>query len=73
MMNYFFKQVLRSKLKDLPKDQQDKIFSAIEKDPDFFKELAIKIQEKIKSGKDQQSAVMEILMENKEKFQSLLS
>lgn len=66
------KAMLRRQMKDLPKDQQDKIITAFEKDPEFFKKIAEEIQAKIKSGKDQQTAAMEVMMANQHKLSQLM-
>jgi mRNA-degrading endonuclease RelE of RelBE toxin-antitoxin system len=71
-MNFFLKQMMKKQLKQLPKDQQEKIMAAFEKDPEFFKNLATDIQAKIKEGKDQQTAAMEVMMSHQEKLADLL-
>lgn len=71
-MNFLMKAMLRRQMKNIPADQQDKIIAAFEKDPDFFKKIAEEIQEKVKSGKDQQSAAMEVMMANQSKLAELM-
>ena len=66
------KTMLKKQLKQLPEDQQEKVLSAFEKNPDFFKEMAEKIHAKVKEGKDQQSAAMEVMMENQGELGELL-
>ncbi len=64
LQNFLFKSLLKSKLKDVPAEQQEKIFSAIEKNPDLFTTIAKKIEEKVKSGQSQQEAAMSVMMEH---------
>jgi len=71
-MNFLMKQMMKKQLKNVPEDQQEKLMAAIEKDPEFFKVLAEQIQEKMKEGKDQQSAAMEVMMANQAKLAELL-
>jgi len=66
------KQVLKSKLKDLPKDQQEKILRALEENPELFQKIALEIQEKMKNGKDQMSAVMEVIQDHQEELKGIL-
>ena len=59
--SFFLKKMLASKLKDVPAAEQDKFFAALEKNPDLFKTIALEVQEKVKQGKDQVSATMEVM------------
>lgn len=73
MFNKLMKKMLASQMKNLPKEQQEAILSAFEKDPDFFKQMAAEIKKEIKSGKDQQTASMLVMMKHKDKFRKLMS
>jgi uncharacterized protein YneF (UPF0154 family) len=70
--DFFFKQLLKSKMKDIPPAEQEKILSVLEKNPDFFKNIAEKVQSKMKNGKDQTAAMMETISEHKEELQKVL-
>jgi hypothetical protein len=70
--NFFLKQLLKSKMKDVPASEQEKIFAMLEKNPEFFTKVAEEVQTKIKSGKDQQSAVMEVLTAHKDELQKIM-
>ncbi len=70
--NFFMKQLLKSKMKDIPESEQEKILALLEKNPEFFTKLAEKVQSKVKNGQDQTSAVMEAINENKEELQKML-
>jgi hypothetical protein len=70
--NILMKQMIKSQMKGVPQEQQDKIISAIEKNPTFFEDIAKKIQQKMKEGKDQTSASMEVMRENQEELRKLM-
>ncbi|MCX6717710.1 MAG: hypothetical protein NTU76_03485 [Candidatus Taylorbacteria bacterium] len=70
--NILMKQMIKSQMKGIPQEQQDKIISAIEKNPHFFEDIASKIQQKIKEGKDQTSASMEVMRENQEELRKIM-
>ena len=53
------RQMLAKQLKNVPKEQQDKLIEAITKNPDLFKKIAESAQKKMKAGKSQMDAVME--------------
>ncbi|MFA6554514.1 MAG: hypothetical protein WCS89_03320 [Candidatus Paceibacterota bacterium] len=71
IQNFLFKQLLKSKMKDVPQAEQDKIFELLEKNPDFFKKIAEEVQSKVKNGKDQTTAVMETVEKHKEELQKV--
>jgi hypothetical protein len=73
MLNFFAKKMMESQLKNLPKDQQEKIMTAFQKDPEFFKNLADEIKKEVKSGKSQQVASMNVMMKHKDKLRDLMS
>jgi hypothetical protein len=66
------KKMMASKLKDVPQDQQDKIFKAIETNPDLFKKIAEEVQEKMKQGKDQMAASMEVMQKYQEDLKKVM-
>lgn len=72
-MNFFMKSLIKSKLKGLPEDQIEKLISAIEKNPDFFKNIAKLVEEKTKKGMNQQDAIAEVLKDNQEDFKAVLN
>ncbi|MDD4989256.1 MAG: hypothetical protein PHV42_02420 [Candidatus Pacebacteria bacterium] len=61
LKEFLMKKMLQSKLKDVPQAEQDKILKMIEKNPELFQKIALEVQEKIKEGKDQMSATMEVM------------
>lgn len=62
------KKMLKKQLDGVPEEEQEKMFSMIEKNPELFQKMSIEIQEKIKEGKDQMTATIEVT----QKYQSEL-
>jgi hypothetical protein len=62
-MNFIFKSLIRKQFKGVPDDQIDMIISAIEKNPEFFKNLGEKIKIKMEAGVSQQDAAMQVMQE----------
>jgi 2-phosphoglycerate kinase len=58
--NFLMKKMLASKMKGVPQEEQDKLFTMIEKNPELFQKIALEVQEEMKKGKDQMAATMEI-------------
>ena len=70
--NFLMKQMLKKQMKDVPEAEQKKVFEAIEKNPDFFMNIAKEIEEKMKTGKDQQAAAIEVMMSHQEKLREIM-
>lgn len=70
--NFLMKQMLKKQMKGVPEAEQEKIFTMIEKNPDFFQKIATDIQEKMKNGKGQMEATMEVMKANEEKMKEVM-
>lgn len=65
---FFLKKMVQSQLKNMPKEQQEIVTRLLEKNPDLFMKIAKETQDKVKGGKDQMLAMMEV----SKKYQSEL-
>jgi hypothetical protein len=72
LKGFLMKQLLKSKMKDVPQEQQDKIFNMIEKNPGLFEKIAKEAQEKMKGGKDQMTAMMEVMKANEDELKKIM-
>jgi len=71
--NFLLKAMLKKQMKGVPPEQQEKILSMIEKNPDFFMKIAEKVQEKTKGGMGQQEAMMLVMKEHEEELKGVMS
>jgi hypothetical protein len=72
LKTFFLKKLLKSKMQGVPEDQQDKIIEAIEKNPKLFENIALEVQEKMKQGKDQMTATMEVMQKYQEDLKKVM-
>jgi hypothetical protein len=72
MKTFLMKKMMASKLQGVPQAEQDKLFAMIEKNPEFFQKVALDVQEEMKKGKDQTTAMMEVLKRNEDKLKGML-
>ena len=70
--NFLLKTMLKRQLKNVPEEQQEQIFSMIEKNPDFFMKIAQEAQEKIKGGMAQQDAMMAVMKDYQEELKAVM-
>ena len=66
------KKMLQSQLKGMPEAEQNRIVQAVEKNPKLFSDIANEVQEKMKTGLDQQTATMNVIMKYQKELQDVL-
>ena len=71
--DFFVKKMMQSQLKNLPKDQQELITKAIEKNPNLFKKIAEETDAEIKKGKNQMYAAFEVMKKYQKELQETIS
>lgn len=71
--NFFMKMMMQRQLKNLPKDVQERMMAAVEKNPEFFKKILEEIAQKVKSGQSQMAATQQVMMAHKAELQQMLS
>jgi hypothetical protein len=69
MINFVMKQMVKRQIKDMPKDQQDMIMNLIDENPELLKTISVEIKAKVKKGIDQQTAMMQVMMDHKDELQ----
>jgi hypothetical protein len=73
LKSFLMRKLLKSKMKDVPADQQEKILTAIEKDPALFQKIAQEMQEKMKGGMDQMAAAQIVMQKYQADLQKLMN
>ncbi len=72
MKSFLMKKMLKSKLKHLPQDQQDKIIAAIEKNPQLFEKMAKEIKQLTKEGQNETAASMQVMRKYQAELRDLM-
>jgi phospholipid N-methyltransferase len=73
MLNFFTKALIKRQMKGVPEAELNKIFEMIEKNPDFFKQMAESIQAKMKTGMSQEDAAKAVMAEGGDDFKKVMS
>lgn len=62
VQDFFVRQMLKAKLKDVPADQREQILSLVSKDPELFKKIGEEVDRRVKKGgESQMKATMEVM------------
>ena len=69
---FLLKKMIKSQLKGVPDAEVDRIIMLVEKNPELFKKIGDEIQAKIKSGRSQAAASMEVMRAHQAELQKVL-
>ncbi len=72
LKTFLMKHAIKSQMKGVPKEQQDMMMGAIEKDPQFFENIAKEIEQKVKEGKSKTAASMEVMRKHQDELRKLM-
>jgi mRNA-degrading endonuclease RelE of RelBE toxin-antitoxin system len=70
--DFFMKKMLEKQMKDLPKDQQEKMIKLITENPEFFQKISNEIKQEMNSGKDQMAATMGVMRKHQAELQKIM-
>ena len=70
--NFVMKQAIKSQMKGVPQAQQDMMLAAIDKNPEFFENIAKEIEQKVKEGKSKTAASMEVMRKHQDELRKLM-
>ena len=73
LQDMLLRKMLQSKMAGVPKEEQDRIFDIIQKHPDLFQKIGLEVQSAMKSGKDQNAAVMDVIAKYKDDLEKIKS
>ena len=69
---FLLKQVIKRQLKGVPEAEVDRIIALVEKNPELFKKIGDEIQAKVKAGRSQTAASMEVMRAHQSELQKVL-
>lgn len=69
---FLLKQMIKRQMKGVPEAEVDRIIALVEKNPEFFKKIGDEIQAKIKGGRSQMAATMEVMRAHQAEMQKIL-
>lgn len=69
--DFFLRQALKVKMKDVPEAQRNELMSLMEQNPDFFKKIGDEVKKRVKAGQSEMAATMIVMREHQAEFQKL--
>ena len=71
--DFFLKQALKHKMKDVPEAQRDMLMGAMERNPEFFKKIGDEIKALTKHGQSEMAATMVVMRKHQAEMQKIMS
>lgn len=71
--DFFLKQALKHKMKDVPEAQRDMLLGAMDRHPEFFKKIGDEVQRKVKGGMSEMAATMVVMREHQSELQKIMT
>ncbi len=69
---FLMKHMIKRQLKGMPEAEIDRIVEIVGKHPEIFKKIGDQIKAKVKAGRSQQAATMEVMRANQGELQKIL-
>lgn len=70
--DFFLRQAMKAKMKDMPEAERERILALMEKNPEFFKKIGDEVQKKMKTGQSEMAATMVVMREHQAELQKLM-
>ncbi len=71
--DFITEKLVRSKMKNLPKNQQDMFIKLIQKNPELFKKIGDEVKVLKKSGVSEMTATMQVMRKYQAEIQKLMA
>ena len=71
--DFFLKQALKYKMKDVPEAQRDMLMGAMDKHPEFFQKIGEEVKKLTKQGQSEMAATMIVMRKHQAELQKIMS
>ena len=72
LKSFITEKLIRSKMKHLPKNQQDMFIKLIQENPELFKKIGDETKALTKNGMSEMSATMQVMRQHQAEIQKLM-
>jgi hypothetical protein len=70
--DFFLKQALKHKMKNVPEAERDLLMGAMEAHPDFFKKIGEEVKALTKQGLSETAATMQVMRKHQSEMQKIM-
>ena len=66
------RKMIKSQMKGVPEAEQEKMIKLVTENPELFQKIGLEVQAKMKEGKDQMAATMEVMQAHQDELKKLM-
>ncbi|MEK7148054.1 MAG: hypothetical protein AAB758_02040 [Patescibacteria group bacterium] len=70
--DFFLKQALKYKMKDVPEAQRDMLIGVMDKHPEFFQKIGEEVKKLTKQGQSEMAATMIVMRKHQAELQKIM-
>ena len=70
--DFFLKQALKYKMKNVPEAQRERLLGAMDKHPEFFKKIGEEVKTLTKMGQSETAATMIVMRKHQAELQKIM-
>ncbi len=70
--DFFLRQALKHKMKDVPEAEREMLMAAMERNPDFFKKVGDEVKALTKAGQSEMAATMVVMRKHQAELQRIM-
>ncbi len=70
--NILMGKMIKSQMKGVPEADQKKMIKIVTENPELFQKIGTEVQAKMKEGKDQMAATMEVMQSHQDELKNIL-
>ena len=66
------RKMIKSQMKGVPEAEQDRMIKLVTENPELFQKIGLEVQSKMKGGKDQMTATMEVMQAHQDELKKIM-
>lgn len=70
--DFLMRKMMAKQMQGVPQNEQEKMIKLVQENPELFQKIAMEVQEKMKGGKDQMAATMEVVQKYQDEIKKVL-
>ena len=70
--DFLMKKMMAKQMQGVPQEEQDKMMKLVQDNPELFQKIALEVQGKMKEGKDQMGATMEVVQKYQDQLKGVI-
>ncbi|HVS79710.1 MAG TPA: hypothetical protein VHF05_01900 [Candidatus Paceibacterota bacterium] len=70
--DFLMRKMMERQMQGVPKEEQEKMLTLVQNNPELFQKIATEVQEKMKQGKSQMAATQEVVQKYQDELKKVM-